>query len=98
MTLIAMVVAGVILSVTPALAAPPEIEDFCFAQIERSGHPLAQAEATGKPSWLTASQTLLLHLQRNATDTKSSVRHQISPLRPSGLPSTLSKRHGERST
>ena len=40
MTLIAMVVAGVILSVTPALAAPPEIEDFCFAQIEKGVAPL----------------------------------------------------------
>src|SRR5262245_30172731 len=41
MTLIAMVVAGVILSVTPALAAPPGIEDFCFAQIEKVRPPLS---------------------------------------------------------
>ena len=26
-----MVVAGLVLSTTPALAAPPEIEDFCWA-------------------------------------------------------------------
>ena len=39
--MIAMVVAGVILSVTPALAAPPEIEDFCFAQIEKVRPPLS---------------------------------------------------------
>jgi hypothetical protein len=41
MTLIAMVVAGVMLSVTPALAAPREIEDFCFAQIGYVRPPLS---------------------------------------------------------
>jgi hypothetical protein len=41
MTLIAMVVAGVILSVAPSLAAPPEIEDFCFAQIPKVRPPLS---------------------------------------------------------
>ena len=44
-----MVVAGLILSATPALAAPPEIEDFCFAQLEQVRPPLSStAEATGK--------------------------------------------------
>jgi len=40
-----------LMSVTPALAAPPEIEDFCFdqaSQVRFSG------EARGKPSLLTA--------------------------------------------
>jgi hypothetical protein len=27
-----MIIAGLMLSTTPALAAPPQIEDFCWAQ------------------------------------------------------------------
>jgi len=32
-----------LISVTPALAAPPEIEDFCFAQIEKVRPPLSSS-------------------------------------------------------
>jgi hypothetical protein len=32
-----MIIAGLMLSTTPALAAPPQIEDFCWAQGRKSG-------------------------------------------------------------
>ena len=47
LTAVKSVVAGLVLSTTPALAAPPEIEDFCFAQLEKVRPPLVQAEAQG---------------------------------------------------
>jgi hypothetical protein len=48
MTLIAMVVVGVILGVTPALAAPPEIEDSCFAQIVKGRAPPLNSAGRGE--------------------------------------------------
>ena len=41
LTAVKMIVAGLVLSTTPALAAPPEIEDFCFAQLEKVRPPLS---------------------------------------------------------
>jgi hypothetical protein len=34
-----------LMNVSTALGAPPQIEDFCFAQIEQVRPPLVQAEA-----------------------------------------------------
>jgi hypothetical protein len=55
MTLLAMVVAGVIPSVTPALAAPPEIEDFCFAQIAKGIAPPLNSAGRGEREAFMAS-------------------------------------------
>jgi hypothetical protein len=41
LTAVKMIVAGLVLSTTPAFAAPPEIEDFCFAQLEKVRPPLS---------------------------------------------------------
>ena len=41
LTAVKMIVAGLVLSTTPNLAAPPEIEDFCFAQLEQVRPPLS---------------------------------------------------------